>query len=206
MRKLAALAIFVALASCNKAEPRNLTIKALLPDTAGGNSFALTGEFYTGPAAGGDPSRTSTGTGGACLLAQVQEKVCVHASDCDVQFQTGRYALTTWGGYCLDRRPGTTDAPSVGQCWVKPSEDWCAKSPFEPWPDGTHSVPAIPVDRTQFYRQAKRINPNLRTIAWRVLACLNVYDDQLKRDALACGGEKAPQSALVSAGKSRLIL
>jgi len=104
----------------------------------------------------------STGTGGACLVFSEQSdgrSDCKTDSDCtlDPPF-AGGYA------YCL-RQAG--DSAKQGKCWVRPSGNYCLRSPTVPYPLDTKI--AFPVAAAGNLEPVSKPLPGW----WRVHACLN---------------------------------
>lgn len=134
----------------------------------------------------------SNGTGGACLVADLnqfdiprmssgQDRKCTKNSDCNEGLRTG------WSGYC--------DADGERTCWVRPGHgttELCNKSvdyaPPNVWEEDTKhpsnttpfdlSKPRYPGKLTQGKRTAlesfSRAFPG--PVRWRVVACLNGID------------------------------
>lgn len=157
---LAAIAGFTAGAEKGPDNPKaasdvagvQLTVKAL--QVMSGAPRVLSGAFEIRPPNPGEPSISSTGIGGACLVAQlpVQAKSCTTNHQCDIVFGHNE---PKWGGYCLG-----------GQCWVKPSENYCLKGVGV----GAHSTP--PADASAVYSYAAANGPT-PAIKWRVIGCIN---------------------------------
>src|SRR5512141_843481 len=159
----------------------------------------LFGDFEIRDAKPGEPGLlNSTGTGGACLIAQypVAPRSCRTDDECHVWGPVG----IAYDGYCVrDEKARTvkvgqiTDTSSNasevvaarGTCWVKPSEDYCLKGQ----PVGHWSTP--PADATQFTAATK-------VKKWRVYTCLNGDPGACKGDTAANG---RPGRALHRAGE-----
>jgi hypothetical protein len=188
---LAALAGFTASAGNGPDNPKaasnvagvQLTVKALQVMT--GAPRVLSGAFEIRPPNPGEPSVSSTGFGGACLVAQlpVQAKSCTTNHQCDIVFG---HDEPKWGGYCLG-----------GQCWVKPSEDYCLKGVGV----GAHSTPAADASAVYAYAAGKGTAP---AIKWRVLGCINGVPVSKDSNALApCPG--GPGEAVHDAGQPTVV-
>ena len=120
----------------------------------------------------------SKGTGGACLLADLnhfciptmsaaKNRKCATNSDCTAGLPA------KWSGYCHEEA-----------CWVRPGPDTdlCNKSPFVPWAeDVDHPAPPDPFDLSVArYPEPTRLESFSRVypgpVKWRVVACLNGID------------------------------
>jgi hypothetical protein len=139
-----------------------------------------------------DPSHTgirSIGTGGACLVADLDNRACRADDDC-VDLRTKYHP--DGSAYCLQaagKRKRT--------CWVRGADlDYCRKSPMVPLPLNTNiGLPVID----------PRGLPNTHRIAWRVLACLNGYDEAAGTGNRACADPTGMSPKMISAGPPRRI-
>jgi hypothetical protein len=130
----------------------------------------------------------STGTGGACLIADLNSVAipqnggaCHDDDDCtelpadvttDLPIEDQR-----WYSYCV--KP---EGQPVGRCWTKAGGAYCNKSPTAPWSLGPHPVPVSFVDMTAVFQRT-----GMSAIAWRVHTCLNPYNAALGKDNPWCG-------------------
>lgn len=132
----------------------------------------------------------SIGTGGACLVAEREDRACASDDECS-DLQT-RYH-PAGAVYCLDGA-GKSQHKT---CWVRPGKDvdFCLKSPGA----------ALPLDtRLDLPRVDPRVMDAAHDVRWRVHACLNGYDGATKADNHACGDPAATQR-MTSDGLPRRI-
>ena len=133
----------------------------------------------------------SRGTAGACLLANLNQwnipkgvTSCTTNEPCmEGTFKNISMKERKWEGVCID-----------GACWTRPGidEKLCDKSPFHngaPWPPGKHP---IPIPEKQNWFDWSTVNDDLgipdgEPVEWRVLACLNEFDEQTQKDSVHCG-------------------
>jgi len=139
----------------------------------------LRGHFEIRAPIGADRHIQSTGTGGACLIAQNRStaKPCSSDDDCnkfpmtrapsgllyDPTDKPGRY------GYCV------RSSLEHGTCWWKPSYNNCKIPAFGP---GKFVTPWITPYETL---TLLRLPPNAK-LSWRVVACLNGIDVDVPSD------------------------
>ncbi|QIL02830.1 hypothetical protein G7078_08570 [Sphingomonas sinipercae] len=123
----------------------------------------LTGGFSIRLARRGEPSISSAGFGGACLIARVPQipKACHLDSQCDIRAN----ARQVWHGYCL-KEPRAAN----GTCWVKPSDAYCNKGPNVRI--GEHQLPAVDTNEVYEFLVGRAASP-VQPVNWMVYACLN---------------------------------
>ena len=127
---------------------------------------------------GGQGAIPSYGTGGACLIADLnkfnmpprvngQRRTCSQLSDCQDGLPSGGF------GYCADAADGTAEKI----CWIRPGPDTllCDKSIFHNpptvWPLGVdHQLTPVDVSASDLLPQLSG------PVRWRVVACLNGKD------------------------------
>jgi len=124
------------------------------------------GVYYT------EPSIRSRGMrGGACMVADLNASGIPNAQSCsnDGQCQGG-LPNNGWRGYCVESR-----------CWVKPSPDasFCLRGRAT----GTHMITPDATATNPVYQRAGG-----RPVNWRLLTCLNGYDDTTGEDSFDCAG------------------
>lgn len=186
MTAAALVAIIIALPDCALAQTRKQIVAGPIKVTG----HAVSGSFRVEA-----PRRAgivSTGTGGACLVADPGNRTCRTDDDCgDLRTQYH----PAGAAYCLRRNR----ANKRKTCWVRPGRDldFCLKSPVVPLPVNTR------IDLPQVDPRVMGANKNIR---WRVHACLNGYDAATKKDNRACaGGAGMNPSVLTSDGPSRRV-
>jgi hypothetical protein len=132
----------------------------------------------------------SSGTGGACLVAEPGDRECSTDVDCS-DLRTKYHPAGA--AYCL-RQGGMKKHKT---CWVRPGPDldFCLKSPVAPLPAITR------IDLPQVDPRVMGAGPDVR---WRVHACLNGYDAAAKADNHACGDSTA-SNRMTSDGPPRRI-
>ena len=132
----------------------------------------------------------SSGTGGACLVAERRDRACATDGDCS---DLRTHYHPAGAAYCLEKR-GTNKHRT---CWVRPGADvdFCLKSP----------VAALPLD-TRI--ELPQVDPGVmdagHDVRWRVHACLNGYDATAGADNHACG-DSTSTKRMTSDGSPRRI-
>jgi hypothetical protein len=132
----------------------------------------------------------SAGTGGACLVAERNDRSCSSDDDCG---DLRAHYHPAGAAYCLQPQ----GAPSHRTCWVRPGPDleFCLKSPLAPLPVNT---------RIDLPQADSRVMADGHDVRWRVHACLNGYDAAAKADNHACGDSTAT-NRMTSDGPPRRI-
>jgi hypothetical protein len=176
--------LVIAIASPSHAQTRREIVAG--PVTATGDT--ISGSFRVRESRRG--GLVSNGTGGACLVAERSDRACDSDDDCG---DLRTHYHPAGAAYCLQPQ----GARSHGTCWVRPGADvdFCLKSPKA----------ALPLDTRLDLPQA---DPGViaggRGVRWRVHACLNGYDDALKRDNHACG-DGSSSNLMTSDGPPRQV-
>ncbi|MDB6163492.1 MAG: hypothetical protein JWL98_924 [Xanthomonadaceae bacterium] len=133
---------------------------------------------------------TSNGTGGACLVAELGNRACNTQDDCA---DLGKKYHPDGSAYCLPAESKHRHKT----CWVRGADlDYCRKSPMVPLPlNTTLALPDVEPHRL----------PSMHRIRWRVLACLNGYDEIAKTDNRACADPTGKKPKMTSDGPPRRI-
>jgi len=131
----------------------------------------------------------SQGTAGACLLANLNTwdipkgvVSCTTNQECeDGKIGNATIKDKKWEGVCIE-----------GVCWTRPGidQELCDKSPFHkgaPWPEGEHPIPEPPKWFDWATRKLELDIPAAEPVEWRVLACLNEFNEQKQEDSRDCG-------------------
>jgi len=134
----------------------------------------------------------SSGTGGACLVAERSDRACDTNQDCS---DLAAHYHPDGAAYCL--RPEGAGRHKV--CWVRPGagRDFCLKSPVAPLPVNTRiALPGID----------PAVMGSAQAVRWRVHACLNGYDAATQSDSRACADPTGMDPRrLTSDGPSRRV-
>lgn len=151
-------------------QPTAKTVRAGEIEVHPNNPHMIRGHFYIGPGRPGEPTISSLGYGGACLVArhETDARTCRSDSDCTAGVPA------TGHGYCVKE-----GAAQAGQCWIKPDDAaYCYKirPPTQP-ADADYTAPKDGwVNADAEYAKLPQHGP--RQLSWRVIACLNAYDPQ----------------------------
>jgi hypothetical protein len=186
MSKLSAFALLAAaIATSAQAQQRMRIVAGPVQE----RGDCISGTFRVEPARA--RGIVSDGTGGACLVADLDPRACRSDADC-------ADAATPYGpdsaAYCLRPKHGVM---KNGHCWVRPGpgQDYCRKSPQVPLPlRTTMATPDV----------CPPSLPGERPVRWRVHACLNGHDQASDRGTFACG-DPADDRKMIDNGPMRRV-
>lgn len=145
------------------------TSKAIVPGKVRAAAGTVSATFKVIESRHGIPS---TGTGGACLVANLSRRACRTDDDCR-DLRTTHHA--NGGAYCL--RPKASLGAKT--CWVRPGRqsDYCRVSPVSPYPLGEEiALPHINGDPRR----------DGMPVRWLVHGCLNRFDPATDKDHPGC--------------------
>jgi hypothetical protein len=189
--------VFAAIAVALFAAPAEK--KKIWPNAVDFSNGKIVGSFVVTTTVDSDPtSISSTGSGGACLFADLNYRNIPVTKDgkCtdDSQCQAGLphpglfFGETEWASHC--------DKDGEHNCWVRPGPDGpdlCNKQPFTPWEvNKKHDSNIEPFDLStpKYERMATDIGALSvsffemypEPVRWRVVACLNGVFDMSRED------------------------
>ena len=197
----AAFAPLLAMADPPADPGKDLTIHAENIQVQGTNPRTILGSFYIGPPVAGPghgkkkstvPTILSHGTGGACLIADLNFKGipdlggrCTTNAACTDAIPE-KYKKD-WYGYCVAGTCWTRPGPQSSLCLIHSRKNGAA-----PWSTGSHQIPTSPAGIVDTYRELG-IGGN-KPVKWRVHACMNGSDGPV--DNIDCADDGSTGKSL----------